>query len=73
VSFAATTLRVASQRVLLVYFVIDSVRKLLDTPSYMRSQQKLTYMKTLEFPITAKSYGEWRSGNSVSGTCSTRN
>jgi uncharacterized protein HemY len=40
VSFAAITLRVASQRVFIVvvvvvvYFVIDSVRKLLDTPSY---------------------------------------
>jgi len=38
VSFAAITLRVASQRVsivAIVYFVIDSVRKLLDTPSYV--------------------------------------
>jgi hypothetical protein len=37
VSFAATTLCVASQSALIVvsvYFVIDSVRKLLDTPSY---------------------------------------
>jgi hypothetical protein len=36
VSFAAITLYVASQRVFIVvvYFVIDSVRKLLDTPSY---------------------------------------
>jgi hypothetical protein len=37
VSFAAITLRVASQRVFIVvsiYFVIDSVRKLLVTPSY---------------------------------------
>jgi len=35
-SFAAMTLYVASQRVFIVvvYFVIDSVRKLLDTPSY---------------------------------------
>jgi hypothetical protein len=36
VSFAAITLRVASQRVIpnvSVYFVIDPVRKLLDTPS----------------------------------------
>jgi hypothetical protein len=36
-SFAAITLCVASQRVFFVvvaYFVIDSVRKLLDTPSY---------------------------------------
>jgi hypothetical protein len=38
VSFAAITLCVASQRVFIivsVYFVIDSVRKLLVTPSYM--------------------------------------
>jgi hypothetical protein len=37
VSFAAVTLCVASQRVFIVVvcFVIDSVRKLLDTPSYM--------------------------------------
>jgi hypothetical protein len=38
VKFAAITLCVASQRVFIVvsvYFVIDSVRKLLDTPSYM--------------------------------------
>jgi hypothetical protein len=36
VSFAAITLCVASQRVfIVVYFLIDSVRKLLDTPSYI--------------------------------------
>jgi hypothetical protein len=35
VSFAAITLCVASQRVFVVYFVIDSVRKLLGTPSYL--------------------------------------
>jgi hypothetical protein len=37
VSFAAITLCVASHRVFIVvvYFVIDSVRKLLDTPSYV--------------------------------------
>jgi hypothetical protein len=34
VSFAAITLCVASQRVFIVYFVIDSVRELLDIPSY---------------------------------------
>jgi hypothetical protein len=37
VSFAAITPCIASQRVISkvsVYFVIDSVRKLLDTPSY---------------------------------------
>jgi hypothetical protein len=38
-NFAAITLCVASQRVffVFVYFVIDSVRKLLDTPSYAQS------------------------------------
>jgi hypothetical protein len=36
VSFAAITLCVASQRVfVVVYFVIESVRKLLDTLSYV--------------------------------------
>jgi hypothetical protein len=40
VSFAAVTLCVASQRLFVVvsvyeYFVIDSVRKLLDTPLYL--------------------------------------
>jgi len=37
VSFAAITLCVASKRVFIVvvvYFVVDSVRKLLDTPLY---------------------------------------
>jgi len=41
VSFAAITLCIASQLVFLfapvVYFVIDPVRKLLDTPSYFRN------------------------------------
>jgi len=37
VSFAAITLCTASQRVFVgVYFVMDSVRKLLDTPSYVK-------------------------------------
>jgi hypothetical protein len=39
VGFAAITICFASQRVFIVvrvYFVIDSVRKLLDTPSYVR-------------------------------------
>jgi hypothetical protein len=38
VNFAAITLCVDSQRVFIVvvYFVIDSVRKLLDTPSYIK-------------------------------------
>jgi len=41
VSFAAITLYVASQRVFIVisvYFVIDSVRKVLDTPSYVATE-----------------------------------
>jgi hypothetical protein len=41
VSFAVTTVYIASQRVfivVIVYFVIDSVRKLLDTPSYIRKR-----------------------------------
>jgi hypothetical protein len=41
VSFAAITFCVASQRefiVAVVYFVIDSVRKLFDTPSYTTLQ-----------------------------------
>jgi hypothetical protein len=41
VSFAAITLCVASHRVfivLVVYFVIESVPKLLDTPSYVNMQ-----------------------------------
>jgi hypothetical protein len=38
VSFAAITLCVASQRMfIVVYFVIDSVRKLLDTPWYINT------------------------------------
>jgi hypothetical protein len=39
VSFTAITLCIASQRVFIVvsvYFVIDSVRKLSDTPSYVK-------------------------------------
>jgi hypothetical protein len=43
VSFAAITLCVASERVFIVvsvYFVIDSVRKLFDTPPYIRTEYK---------------------------------
>jgi hypothetical protein len=39
VSFAVITLRVAFQRMFIfvaIYFVIDSVRKLLDKPSYIK-------------------------------------
>jgi hypothetical protein len=42
VNFVTITLCVASQRVFIfvVYFVIDSVRKLLDTPSYSTLQSE---------------------------------
>jgi len=43
VSFAAITLCVASQLVfiiIVVYFVIDSVRKLVDIPSYIANTDK---------------------------------
>jgi hypothetical protein len=43
VSSAAIILCVASQRVfIVVYFVIDSVRKLLDTPSYAKDIRKIS-------------------------------
>jgi hypothetical protein len=43
VSFAAITLCVASQReFFVVYFVIDSVRKLLDIPSYCKVRDRVT-------------------------------
>jgi hypothetical protein len=48
VSFAAITFCVASQRVfVVVYFVIDSVRELLDTPSYIHNiaQGEATHRK----------------------------
>jgi uncharacterized membrane protein len=42
VSFAAITLCVASQRAfIVVYFVIDSVRKLLDIPSCCKTKRTL--------------------------------
>jgi hypothetical protein len=46
VSFAAITLCVASQRVFVisVYFVTDSVRKLLDTPSYVADRNHILVM-----------------------------
>jgi hypothetical protein len=59
VSFAAVTLCVASQQVFVstvVYFVIDSVRKLLDTPSYTHTiyiythTHTHTHLYTIHFP-----------------------
>jgi hypothetical protein len=51
VSFATITLCVTSQRVFVVaavvYFVIDSVRKLLDTPSYIHLSHKTRKEETV--------------------------
>jgi hypothetical protein len=53
VSFAAITLCVTSQRVFIVvgYFVIDSVRKLLDTPGYIsvfgNTVEQVTFIQTV--------------------------
>jgi hypothetical protein len=49
VIFVAITLCVASQRVFIVFvvdFVIDSVRKLLDTPSYVLRTYVHKYIHT---------------------------
>jgi hypothetical protein len=55
VSFAAITLCVTSQQVLTVvnvYFVIDSVRKLLDTPSYLLF--KFQFLRCRDSPFAVK-------------------
>jgi hypothetical protein len=57
VSFAAITLCVASQRVFVVfvaYFVIDSVRKLFDTPSYIILYRNVVGLKASLGPFTNK-------------------
>jgi hypothetical protein len=60
VSFAAITLCVASQRVfvVVVYFVIDSVRKLLDTPSYnndiWHSAEAVNGLNSIRFPAMVR-------------------
>jgi hypothetical protein len=62
VSFAAINLCVASQRVFIVvvYFVIDSVRKLLDTPSYLvRISARLPAILMI-FALLSVSAGECR-------------
>jgi hypothetical protein len=63
VSFAAVTLCVASQRVIpkvSVYFIIDSVRKLLDTPSYLCTNCCLIcdikHLKVAEFEVLQSCY-----------------
>jgi hypothetical protein len=62
VSFAAITLCVASQRVfVVVYFVIDSVRKLLDTTSYIiRDIEHLVYAEIYIILFKVKMNAEWR-------------
>jgi hypothetical protein len=50
VSFAAITLCVASQRLFVVVdFVIDSIRKLLDTPVYLTPKGELVSYRDLSF------------------------
>jgi hypothetical protein len=56
VSFAAITLCVASQRVfVVVYFVIDSVRKLLDTHPYTLFRADILNIKIL----STENVGYW--------------
>jgi hypothetical protein len=60
VSFAAITFLVASQRVpiiVVLYFVIDSVRKLLDIPSYVKVKLSLCFNWG---PRHEGELGEWR-------------
>jgi hypothetical protein len=60
VSFAVITHFVASERVFIVvslYFVIDSVRKLLDTPSYFHSPCSVRFLTAWNYiPIAGGSY-----------------
>jgi hypothetical protein len=53
VSFATITLCVVSRRVFIVvvYFVIDSIRKLLDTPSYICPRTTERWLAELVFVI----------------------
>jgi hypothetical protein len=61
VSFASITLYVASQRVFIavVYFVIDSVRKLLDTP---KDQFSMPVNKSCVMSLPSTSLGSWNMG-----------
>jgi hypothetical protein len=57
VSLAAVTLCVASQRVIQkvsVYFVIDSVRKLFDTPSYISPRHCCNYFTFCELYLKSR-------------------
>jgi hypothetical protein len=55
VSFAAITLCAASRRVFIaVYFVIVSVRKLLDTPSYISQMRSLQFLIRMHIDVEVK-------------------
>jgi hypothetical protein len=60
VSFATVTLCVASQRVfivvgvIVVYFVIDSVRKLLGTPSYVKFMLQIIVLLNVSEVLSIK-------------------
>jgi hypothetical protein len=78
VSFVAPTLCVASQRVfvVVVYFVIDSVRKLLDTPSYIspwrwrqHSHPKRWYPTTTLHGVTTQKTPTWIYTEQLTRTC----
>jgi hypothetical protein len=58
VSFVAITLCVASQRVfiIVVCFVIESVRKLLDTPSYMDDPSSFLILGSINTAETRHCY-----------------
>jgi len=57
VNFTPITICVASQRVLIVvsvYFVIESVRKLLDTPSYVAQMGFVTFSSTWKYSCAGR-------------------
>jgi len=58
-SFAAIILCVASQRlfIVVVYFVIDAIRKLLDTPVILRSGRAYAASENSAVPKTATGRG----------------
>jgi hypothetical protein len=75
VSFATITLRVASQQVFIVvvvYFVIESVRKVLDTPSYTHKTtgeiDRFVYFNTNVFKKERKKFVTTQSTTSSSST-----
>jgi hypothetical protein len=62
VSFVTIILCVASQRVFIVvsvYFFIDSVRKLLDTPSYVDLGVRVPYVMNVQSIFNLLDVSEW--------------